>query len=263
MGRLRGCLWLTAGLLVALVAAVVGYMAISRAAATRSGGGVDTAQVDVVVAAASVPVRTMLTDDNLRVQRMAVSTVPEGALQQTSQAIGKVTTVELYPGEPILIQRLVDPNVTPASGRNALLLDGDKVLMAFPADDLMSKVGVLRPGDHVDLLATLDFPADRGAAVGGGEQAPATFNLLQNLTIAATVSLPSGAPAEEAASSAPPALLLTVSPQDALTLKYVKDAGGKIDIVVRAPGAEGPFTTEPVDWNYLIDKFQIPAGAGR
>ena len=71
--------------------------------------------------------------------------------------------MELYPGEPLLIQRLVDPNVTPASGRNALLLDGDKVLMAFPADDLMSKVGVLRPGDHVDLLATLDFPADRGA----------------------------------------------------------------------------------------------------
>ena len=262
MGRLRGCLWLTAGLVVALVAAVVGYMALSRATANRSGGGVDTAQVDVVVAAASVPVRTVLNDDMVRVQRMAVSTVPEGALQQTSQAIGKVTTVELYPGEPLLIQRLVDPNVTPANGRNAVLLDGDKVLMAFPADDLMSKVGVLRPGDHVDLLATLDFPADRGAGVGG-EQAPATFNLLQNLTIAATVSLPSGAPAEEAASSAPPALLLTVSPQDALTLKYVKDAGGKIDIVVRAPGAEGPSVTEPVDWNYLIDKFQIPAGAGR
>jgi pilus assembly protein CpaB len=263
MGRLRGCLWLTAGLLVALVAAVVGYMAISRAAANRSGGGVDTAQVDVVVASAAVPVRTVLTDDMVRVQRMAVSTVPEGALQQTSQGIGKITTVELYPGEPLLIQRLVDPNVTPASGRNALLLDGDKVLMAFPADDLMSKVGVLRPGDHVDLLATLDFPPAGAAAGGGTEKQPATFNLLQNLTIAATVSLPSGAQAEEAASSAPPALLLTVSPQDALTLKYVKDAGGKIDIVVRAPGAEGPSVTEPVDWNYLIDKFQIPAGAGR
>jgi pilus assembly protein CpaB len=217
----------------------------------------------VVVAAAAVPVRTVLNDDMVRVQRMPVSTAPEGALQQTSQAIGKVTTVELYPGEPLLIQRLVDPNVTPANGRNAVVLDGDKVLMAFPADDLMSKVGVLRPGDHVDLLATLDFPADRGAGGGGGEDEPATFNVLQNLTIAATVSLPSGAQAEEAASSAPPALLLTVSPQDALTLKYVKDAGGRIDIVVRAPGAEGPFTTEPVDLNYMIDKFQIPAGAGR
>jgi pilus assembly protein CpaB len=141
-----------------------------------------------------------------------------------------------------------------------VLLDGDKVLMAFPADDLMSQVGVLKPGDHVDLLVTLDFPPDLAAGDGGGEDEPATFNVLQNLTIAATISLASGAQAEEAASNAPPALLLTVSPQDALTLKYVKDAGGKIDIVVRAPGAEGPSVTEPVDWNYLIDKFQIPAG---
>jgi pilus assembly protein CpaB len=261
MGRLRGCLWLTAGLVVALVAAVVGYMALSRAAATRSGGALETAQVDVVVAAAQVPVRTALTDDMVRVQRMAVNTVPEGALQATSQAVGKITIVELYPGEPILIQRLVDPNVTPAGGRNALVLDGDKVLMAFPADDLMSKVGVLKPGDHIDLLVTLDFPDVRAAAGGGGE-APATFNVLQNLTIAATVSLGGGAEAENT-TGAPPALLLTVSPQDALTLKYIKDTGGRFDIVVRAPGAEGPFTTEPVDWNYLIDKFQIPAGAGR
>ena len=264
MGRMRGCLWLTAGLVVALLAAVVGYMALSRATAMRAGSAQEMNQVDVVVAAGQVPVRAVLTDDDLRVQRMAASAAPEGALQQTSQAIGKLTTVALYPGEVVLTQRLVDPNVNAADGRTALVLDGDKVLMAFPADDLMSKVGVLKPGDHVDLLVTLDFPNVRGAGGGQGVDL-ATFDVLQNLTIAATVGLPGGA--EDAqntgGASALPALLLTVSPQDALTLKYVKDAGGRIDVVLRAPDAEGPFATEPVDWNYLIDKFQIPAGAGR
>jgi pilus assembly protein CpaB len=273
MGRMRGCLWLTAGLVVALLAAVVGYMALSRAAAMRAGAGADTTQVDVVVAAGQVPVRAVLTAENLRVQRMAGSAAPEGALQLPSQAIGKITAVALYPGEVILGQRLVDPNVTAADGRTALVLDGDRVLIAFPADDLMSKVGVLRPGDHVDLLVTLDFPDVRGTGGGQGAE-PATFSVLQNLTIAATVGLPGSAQGTQntggskaaqntADANAPPALLLTVSPQDALTLKYVKDAGGRIDVVLRAPGAEGPFNTEPVDWNYLIDKFQIPAGAGR
>ena len=220
--------------------------------------------MDVVVAAGQVPVRAVLTAENLRVQRMAGSAAPEGALQQPNQAIGKITAVALYPGEVILSQRLVDPNVTATDGRTALVLDGDRVLMAFPANDLMSKVGVLRPGDHVDLLVTLDFPDVRGASDGQGTE-PATFNVLQNLTIAATVGLPGSAQATRntADANAPPALLLTVSPQDALTLKYVKDAGGRVDVVLRAPGAEGPFNTEPVDWNYLIDKFQIPAGAGR
>jgi pilus assembly protein CpaB len=273
MGRMRGCLWLTAGLAVALVAAVVGYMTLSRAASTRAGAGAEATQVDVVVAAGQVPVRAVLAAENLRVQRMAGSAAPEGSLQQPSQAIGKITAVALYPGEVILSQRLVDPNVTAADGRTALVLDGDRVLIAFPADDLMSKVGVLKPGDHVDLLVTLDFPAVRGAGGGQGAE-PATFSVLQNLTIAATVGLSGSAQGTQntggskaaqntADANAPPALLLTVSPQDALTLKYVKDAGGRIDVVLRAPGAEGPFNTEPVDWNYLIDKFQIPAGAGR
>ena len=273
MGRMRGCLWLTAGLAVALVAAVVGYMTLGRAAATRTGAGAETTQVDVVVAAGQVPVRAVLAAENLRVQRMAGNAAPEGSLQQPSQAIGKITAVALYPGEVILSQRLVDPNVTAADGRTALVLDGDRVLIAFPADDLMSKVGVLKPGDHVDLLVTLDFPAVRGAGGGQGAE-PATFSVLQNLTIAATVGLSGSAQGTQntggskagqntADANAPPALLLTVSPQDALTLKYVKDAGGRIDVVLRAPGAEGPFNTEPVDWNYLIDKFQIPAGAGR
>ena len=259
MGRLRGCLWLTAGLLVALVAGVVAFMALSRAATQRSGVAEEVAQVDVVVAAGRAPVRMVLTADNLRVKQMPVNAAPEGALQQIDQALGKITLVELYPDEVILAQRLVDPNVLPPDARMALALDGDKVLMAYSADDLLSKVGMLKAGDHVDLLATLSFPANRGAA----GDAPASFSVLQNQVIAAVLGapIPSGdAPTDVVLT---PALLLAVSPQDALTLKYVRDAGGRVDLVLRAPGAEQPFTVEPVDWNYLIDKYQIPSGAGR
>jgi Flp pilus assembly protein CpaB len=270
MGRPRGCLWLTVGLLVALVAGVVAFMALSRATAQRSGTTQEVVQVEVIVAAGRVPVRSVLTAENLRVKQIPVSAVPEGALQQASQAEGKITTVELFPEEVLLAQRVVDPNVIPADGRMALALDGDQVLMAFDAEDLMSKVGVLKAGDHVDLLATLAFPVNRGVAGGGGaEEQPASFSLLQNLTIAAIIGGPApsdqGAKAEVSsqASGAPSAVLLTISAQDALTLKYLRDEGGRVDIVLRAPGAEGPFSVEPVDWNYLIDKFKIPISGGR
>ena len=128
-------------------------------------------QVDVLVATVQVPVRSALTAENLRIKQMPVSAVPEGALQDASQAVGKITTVDLFPEEVILSQRLVDPNVIPADGRLALVLDGEQVLMAFDAGDLMSKIGVLKAGDHVDLLATLAFPANPGAA-GGGDGGP-------------------------------------------------------------------------------------------
>jgi len=59
------------------------------------------------------------------------------------------------------------------------------------------------------------------------------------------------------------AILFALSPQDALVLKYAKDAGGIQDIVLRSPGADGPFSTEPVDIDYIINRYQIPTEVGR
>ena len=143
MGRTRGCLWLTAGLVIAMLAGLVGYLAISRAAVRQAAPTIGAAEVPVVVAAQAIKVRSPLTETNVVIRRLPVNAVPEGALRDIRSAVGKVTTVDLYPGEAILQQRLADPNVKSGDGRMALMVAGDQVLMAFPATDLMSKVGVL------------------------------------------------------------------------------------------------------------------------
>jgi pilus assembly protein CpaB len=273
MGRLRGFLWLVAGLIVAAVAALIAFTALSRATAQRSGLQVTGPKVPVVVAAHAVAVRSALQEADLQVKSVPVETAPEGAIGDIAAATGKLTTVELYPGEIILSQRLVDPNLVSGDGKTAVLISGEDVLMAIPADDLMSKTGTLKPGDHVDLLFTLDFPsrARQAPAAGGAsttaaaaqntgsETVKSTFNLLQNVTISAIVTGQTPTSGAQAA----PAILFTVSPQDALVLKYVKDAGAVMDMVVRAPGNEAPSTGEPVDFDYVINRYQIPAGAGR
>lgn len=254
MQRLRGFLWLLAGLVVALLAGLVGYVTLSRAAMRQAGEEVQAVpEVQVVVAAREVAVRSILAAEDVALKTLPVTAVPEGAVARVEDAVGKITLVDLYPGEVILAQRLLDPNLVTAGGRYALLVAGDRVLMALPAVDLMSRIDVLKPGDHVDLLFSLEFPATGTAAGAGGEEKQVTFNLLQNLTIAAVV-----APPGQAAGAAPQALLLTVSPQDALVLKYALDAGAVLDLVLRAPGAEQPFVVEPVDIQYLIDRYRIP-----
>ncbi len=168
MGRLRGFLWLVAGLIVALLAALVAFTTLSRAAAQRAGQEVSGPQVQVVVAARAVAVRSLLAPEDLQLKEVPVTMAPEGAVSAVTDATGKITLVDLYPGEIVLAQRLVDPNVTSGDGRLALVVEGDDVLMAFPADDLMSRTGVLKPGDHVDLLFSLDFPVNRPLAAGSG-----------------------------------------------------------------------------------------------
>ncbi len=263
MGRSRGCLWLVAGLIVALIAGLVAFMTLNRAAVQRSGATQEVTQVAVVVSIGSVPVRTVLTADMLRVKQIPVNAAPDGALRSIEDVVGKITTVELFPEEVLLVHRLLEPTVIPPDPRMALVLDGDKVLMAFPAEDLLSRTGILKAGDRVDLLVTLTIPMNRDTAGAGPTEQLTGFSVLQNLTIAAVVGGPTQSVEDKTQTNLPASLLLTVSPQEALTLKYVSDAGGKVDIVLRAPGMEGPFTVEPVDWSYLIDKYKIPTGSVR
>ena len=284
MGRLRGFLWLIAGLVVAGLATIVAYITLSEAVAQRGGEVESRPEVQVVVAAHAVGVRSTLMEADLKVADLPVEAVPEGAVGDPAEAEGQITLVDLSPGEIILARRLLDPNEITGDGRLALFVAEDEVLMAFPATDLMSQVEVLKPGDRVDLLISLDFPVERGlevstgsaetqtsARAGSSEEELATFVVLENVGIAAIIGgrsstgesgggLPSGA---TEARRPPVAILFTLAPQDALVLKHVKDAGGIQDIVLRAPGAEGPFLTEPVDIDYVINRYQIPNEVGR
>jgi len=278
LGRLRGFVWLVSGVVVAALAGIVAFVTLSRAVAQGTGEVVSAPGVSVVVAARAVSVGSTLTSDDLVSKELPVDLMPQGAITDASEAVGQVALVDLSLGEVILAQRLLDPNVTSGNGRLALFVAEDEVLMAFPPTDLMTTLGVLKPGDRVDLLVSLEFPANRkldfatadGEALGPAQREElATFVLLQNVGIAGIVGGPSssdesGGILSSSAKEVQPlkAILFTLSPQDALVLKYVKDAGGIHDIVLRAPGADQPFSTEPVDVDYVINRYQIPTTPG-
>jgi Flp pilus assembly protein CpaB len=127
--------------------------------------------------------------------------------------------------------------------------------MAFPANDLMSSNNLLKPGDHVDLLFSIEVQETDASS---GELV--TFNALQNLEIAAIVQpqdLETQAKAEAGGKARPLAIVFALDPQDALVLKHLHDMGGTVDIVLRAPEAKERFSTQPVNQKYLIDRYQL------
>jgi pilus assembly protein CpaB len=264
MARTRGCLWLTAGVIVAILAGVVAFVVLSRSSASQASETGQPAQrgpaVQAVVATQAIPIGAQLSADQVEARDLPVTALPENYVASLDDAVGKITLAELVAGEVLLAQRLADPNLVSGDGRVALVLSEGEVLMAFPIADLMSRIGVLKPGDHVDMLFSLDFPTARGVGADDVQDEQATFNLLQNKVIAAIVG---GETTTGGAGGELQAVLLTVTPQDALVLKYVMDAGGVVDIVVRAPGDDGPVETEPVDVDYLLNRYQIPNAVGR
>ena len=261
MTRTRGCIWMVAGLILALLAGVVGFVVLSRGPQTPGpqaapGGGTT---VRVATAVNAIPVRSLITQDMVTAKNIPVESVPAGYVADPAEAVGKLTLTDLAPGEILLASRLLEPDVTAADGRLALIMSKDQVLMAFPANDLMNGLGILKPGDHVDLLFSMKFK-DR---TGGGEATTeelVTFKALENQVIAAVVG---GQADQNGNASQAKALLLTVDPKDAITLKYLKDAGAVMDVVLRAPGAEQPFEVEPMDADRLMNEYRIPAAIGR
>lgn len=272
MGRLRGFLWLIAGVVVAALAAGIADIALTRATADRVDlQQVVTPQRSVVVAAQRVEIQGVLTEENLEVVEVPVDTAPETAVTDLGDVLGKITLVELYPGEVLLQPRVLDPDVTAPDGRLALVMNEEQVLLALPAADLINQVNMLKAGDSVDFLYSYDLPIERegeflpatpppGETAEGeaAEEEPTeqvTFNLLQNAIVSQIVRQLD----EEGEPTGPPrALLLALDPQDALVLKYMKDAGAIVDLVLRAPGAEGEFEVEPVDLDYIIDSYIVP-----
>src|SRR5215203_6604501 len=99
MPRLRGFLWLLSGLVVALIAAYVGFVTVSRAAEAPSRAADSGPKIDVVVAARPIPIRTLLRLEDVELKQLPVGSVPPDAVTALDNAVGRVALVQLYPGE--------------------------------------------------------------------------------------------------------------------------------------------------------------------
>jgi pilus assembly protein CpaB len=270
MSKMRGFLWLMSGLVVALIAAYVGFVTVSRAAEAPAQATDISPKIDVVVAARTIPVRTLIAAEDVELRQLPVGSVPPDAATALDNVVGRVALVQLYPGESVLNQRLLEPNTVSADGRTALFITEDELLVAVPAQDYLSRSGMLKPGDKVDIHFSLDFPVERVADAEGGNEEQATFALLQNLQVAAVFGADGAVDTEAvAAGEEDPApmraetILLTAPPQDVLVLKYAMDAGGMISFALRAPDNDRTYEVEPVDGDYVINRYAIPIEIGK
>ncbi len=249
MKRRRGCLWFAAGLLLALMAGVLIFISVQRAT-TPPKQVEEPVRVPVLVAARDIPQHAVLAPEDVTVLPVPPEMVPEDALVDASEAVGKFTTTGIGRGEIMRQARVLAPDYV--GPQAALTMDPKDVLIAYPASDLLSTLGVVRPDDHVDLMLSFDF----GNAKSGIETGLNTFTLLQDLRIAAVIYEGGGSDPSSAKGPAI-AFLIAINEQDALMLKYFRDSGAQQDFALRSPAAEGPFEVVPIDGDYVLQRLKI------
>jgi len=232
------------------------------------------ATTDIVITTRDLSIGSVINREDVQTASIPVNLVPRDALISIEAALGKIATVHLIQGEMVLQHHLADP--TNVSHDIGYIIAEDQVLMAFPANDLMSGLGVLQRGDVVDIFAsiTVEVSPTTIAPVPGTttEQAEKisrlfTFDAFQRVQISAIVAevvKESGSSTEGEAQPTPNpsdikvrAYLLALGPQDALVLKNMRDEGAVFDIVLRSPTSNLLFEVSPVTEEYLIQRYEL------
>ncbi len=237
MRELRAWLFLGLGLLLAGLTGLSLY-GVSQ---DMSGRGVAVASdsASVIVARADIPARTVISADMLTRKDFPRGLVPTGAVGKEGDAVGQTSLSPIAAGTPVVRSQLVA-----AGGKSgaSLTLERGKVLVAFPTNDPLSVNGLVRPGDHIDILATVTS--------GAGEAARKTQTTVQNLEVVDVLT--SGTGVQKVTS-----LTFVVDHQVALVLKHLRDTQATIDIAVRSQAEADLTSTTSVDLNYLLQTYGV------
>lgn len=158
-------------LLLALVLATLSaglvYVTIARNSKDTTGAGTISdsvgATVPVVVAKTSIPARSIITADQLEVRSYPAALVPQGAIGNPSDLVGKAARVSLTPGEQVLDSKVValKPGERPEA-LSAVIPEGMRA-MSISVSQVVSAGGLILPGDYVDIIGSF------GVKVGSEE----------------------------------------------------------------------------------------------
>ncbi len=265
-----GFFWWIGAIVFALLAGVLTFGLLQQKAPI-SRKNVSTRPV--VVAVVDIPFRRSVSEGELAIRELPLESIPEGAATTLDQVVGKMSTVEVFVNQPLLVQQMVTPDVV--TQQVALSIPKGKIVTAVPTDSKLISNRLIRPGDKIDLLATFEIEVMRSQGSG---PMPESVGLLQNLEVHAII-LPVTTVDESAdavkgnteggvfrtSDDKGQSVLLAVDPQDALTIRHILDVGGELDLALRGPDDDTIAGVEPVDQFYLADRYNIElvrSGAG-
>lgn len=246
----RGALILLALGIVLAGGASVLVLGIARQASQASRAPIP--QVYVVMAAREIPDQSPVTPDALVIRPFPADFAPAGAIANADVAIGKFAVSTIFKDQIIL-----EGHVSGAKREESLSdrIPNGRVVVWLPMPDLLAGQIMLRPGDRLDILLSLQLGEDKLAT--------STQTTLQNVEIfqlgqqkeGGAKAGTDGVSINAGGSTQPLALL--VDHQDAIIIKYIKDSGGTIDLALRSTEEERIVRTDAVTVDSLSERFRF------
>jgi len=215
-------------LAVAVVVAGLASLAVYRAVSNIPVRQVEIAQVQVAVAARSIPVGTLVTADMVRMVGWPAGSPVAGAFSSPDGVVNRGAIVSIAENEPITELKLA-PRESGA-GMAPTIPPGLRA-MSVRVDEVVGVAGFVVPGTHVDVIATLT-----------GTDRAMTRTVVSNvLVLTAGTRYDQDAMRKDAKPIPTTVVTLAVLPEDAERVALAQTEG-KIMLSLR-----NPLDTQPTD----------------
>lgn len=203
----------------------------------------------VVVARKDIPAGSAIKEDMVKEESVNRGALQPRAAQAMDRVIGRVSLAPISKGEQLLLNKLA------ISGQETSLsskIPAGKRAITMPVDNISSVGGMIKPGDHVDVIGNVPVPV----MSRDGKQVTqiTTMPLFQNVLVLAMgqefTTAPAGDSAARGTRASFPVITLALTPQEANLIAFAQEQG-KIRFILRSPGDNQVQPTAPASWDAL------------
>lgn len=162
----------------------------------------------VVTAVQDIPANSTITDTMIALKPFPNELLNGKEILNVSDAVGKIAPVALTKGEVVLQSRLVKPGE--GLQRLAYKVPNGMRAIAIPVSEVVNVGNMVKIGDRVDIIATLQSP---------GQTQPRAVVVLQNIEVLAVGPRFDELAANSGEAAAPSTVSVALDPQSTLRLK--------------------------------------------
>ncbi|MFC1805160.1 Flp pilus assembly protein CpaB [Candidatus Omnitrophota bacterium] len=220
-------------------------------------------QASVLVAKEDIPRGVAIDPNKLEVKIVPNQFVQPKAVTAIDRVTGMLTIAPISKGEQLTLSKL-SYSSRGAGGALAEVTPIGKRAITVSVDNITGLVGMIKPGDYVDIIGMLPVPTQ--GAEGQVVNEVAVMPLFQNVLVLAVGQDTGGAVAvsqeggryERPESRSRDASLITVAltPQEASLSAFIQEQG-RIRLVLRSPADSQKQSVQPASWATLFQYLNL------
>lgn len=152
-----------AGLAIAFVLAIVAgvfvFLALRSGDDESAATPVAPSREEVVRAVEDIPAGVEITGDMVAVEEITADAVLSGAYTSTGVVVGQTSRIPIYAGEQVVPSKIISASALSAEALSFIVPEGMRA-MAVTASPVSTGGGLVRPGDHVDVVVVVEVVYD-------------------------------------------------------------------------------------------------------